>query len=358
MQFCCPSEPDRPARPCGLRRYVDIENELRHYKAHFEGKVVLCNCDDPRQSEFFKYFAENFEKLKLKRLIAVCYKSQDVDLFSQGDCERAIKQVYEGDKNGNMVVDDDEVGVFVLNGDGDFRSAECIEILKEADIVVTNPPFSLFREYMAQLMKYGKKFLILGNKNALTYADIFPLIKENRLWIGVTPMSREIYFKVPQTYIDDALSKKKDRTIVRRDGQYVARSPSIWFTNLDHRKRHENLPLYKRYTPDEYPKFDNYDAINVNITSDIPYDYNGVMGVPITFMDKYNPDQFEILGMCENEDLYGLKTRVYNREECQRAYFAKFGKKGTYDLNASGVLTIKGIQEKVYQRILIRRRGQ
>ena len=337
---------------------VDIENELRHYKAHFEGKVVLCNCDDPRQSEFFKYFAENFEKLKLKRLIAVCYKSQDVDLFSQGDCERAIKQVYEGDKNGNMVVDDDEVGVFVLNGDGDFRSAECIEILKEADIVVTNPPFSLFREYMAQLMKYGKKFLILGNKNALTYADIFPLIKENRLWIGVTPMSREIYFKVPQTYIDDALSKKKDRTIVRRDGQYVARSPSIWFTNLDHRKRHENLPLYKRYTPDEYPKFDNYDAINVNITSDIPYDYNGVMGVPITFMDKYNPDQFEILGMCENEDLYGLKTRVYNREECQRAYFAKFGKKGTYDLNASGVLTIKGIQEKVYQRILIRRRGQ
>ena len=264
---------------------------------HFAGKVVLCNCDDPRQSEFFKYFAENFEKLKLKRLIATCYKSQDVDLFSQKDCERAIKQVYEGDKNGNMIVDDDEVGVFELKGDGDFRSEECIEILKEADIVVTNPPFSLFREYVAQLVKYGKKFLILGNKNALTYADLFPLIQQNKVWIGVTPMSREIYFNVPKAYIDEALLQNKDRTIVKRDGKYVARSPSIWFTNLDHRKRHEMLPLYKKYTPVEYPKYDNYDAINVNNTSDIPYDYDGVMGVPITFMDKYNPEQFEIVGL-------------------------------------------------------------
>ena len=276
---------------------VDIENELRHYKSHFVGKVVLCNCDDPRQSEFFRYFAENFEKLKLKRLIATCYKSQDVDLFSQHDCERAIKQVYEGDKNGNMIVDDNEVGVFELKGDGDFRSEECIEILKEADIVVTNPPFSLFREYVAQLVKYGKKFLILGNKNALTYADLFPLIQQNKVWIGVTPMSREIYFNVPKAYIDEALLQNKDRTIVKRDGKYVARSPSIWFTNLDHRKRHEMLPLYKKYTPVEYPKYDNYDAINVNNTSDIPYDYDGVMGVPITFMDKYNPEQFEIVGL-------------------------------------------------------------
>ena len=173
---------------------VDIENELRHYKAHFKGKVVLCNCDDPRESEFFKYFVENFEKLGLKRLIATCYKSQDVDLFSQGNCERAIKQVYEGDKNGNMVLDDDEVGVFELRGDGDFRSEECIEILKEADIVVTNPPFSLFREYVAQLVKYGKKFLILGNKNAIHYKEIFPLFQGNKIWLGVTPMSREIYF--------------------------------------------------------------------------------------------------------------------------------------------------------------------
>ena len=288
---------------------VDIENELRHYKAHFKGKVVLCNCDDPRQSEFFKYFVENFEKLGLKKLIATCYKSQDVDLFSQGDCEHAICQVYEGDKNGNMVLDDDEVGVRELKGDGDFRSEECIEILKEADIVVTNPPFSLFRVYVAQLVKYDKKFLILGNKNALTYADLFPIIKENRLWIGVTPMSREIYFNVPQPYIDEALAKNKDRTIVKRDGKFVARSPSIWFTNLDHTKRHEKLPLYKKYTPEEFPKYDNYDAIEVAKTPDIPYDYDGVMGVPITFMDKYCPEQFELLGCSDNgavDDEYKL----------------------------------------------------
>ncbi len=169
---------------------VDIENELRHYRAHFAGKVVLCNCDDPRQSEFFKYFAENFEKLKLKRLIATCYKSQDVDLFSQGQCERAIKQVYEGDKNGNMIVDDDEVGVFELKGDGDFRSEECIEILKEADIVVTNPPFSLFREYLTQLMTFGKQFLIIGNVTAVTHSELFSYIRDNKIWMGISIHSR------------------------------------------------------------------------------------------------------------------------------------------------------------------------
>ena len=306
---------------------VDIENELRHYKVHFRDKVVLCNCDDPRESEFFKYFVENFEKLGLKRLVATCYKSQDVDLFSQGDSERAICQVYEGDRNGNMVMDDDEVGVRELEGDGDFRSEECVEILKEADIVVTNPPFSLFREYVAQLVKYGKKFLILGNKNALTYAEIFPLIKENRLWIGVTPMSREIYFNVPKDYIDEALAKGKDRTIVKRDGRFVARSPSIWFTNLDHRKRHEKLPLYKRYTTEEFPRYDNYDAIEVAKSGDIPYDYDGVMGVPITFMDKYNPEQFEIVGV------------------------ANHGKDSVYDLFAP---RLGGRQ--VFKRILIRHR--
>ena len=307
---------------------VDIENELRHYKAHFKGKVVLCNCDDPRQSEFFKYFVENFEKLGLKRLIATCYKSQDVDLFSQGDCERAICQVYEGDKNGNMVLDDDEVGVRVLKGDGDFRSEECIEILKEADIVVTNPPFSLFREYVAQLVKYGKKFLILGNKNALTYADVFQIIKDNGIWIGVTPMSREIYFNVPQTYIDEALAKNKDRTIVKRDGKFVARSPSIWFTNLDHRKRHERLPLYKKYTPEEFPKYDNYDAIEVARTPDIPYDYDGVMGVPITFMDKYCPEQFEIVGLdryVEDNPRFGHRFTLGHKETYARILIRRRG---------------------------------
>ena len=331
---------------------VDIENELRHYKAHFKDKVVLCNCDDPRQSEFFKYFVENFEKLGLKRLVATCYKSQDVDLFSQGDCERAICQVYEGDKNGNMTMDDDEIGVRELKGDGDFRSAECIEILKEADIVVTNPPFSLFREYVAQLIRYDKKFLIIGNVNAITYKEIFPLFRSNEMWLGASIHSGDRKFGVPEGYPLNAAGCGIDE-----NGQRYIRVKGVrWFTNLDYPQRHEKLPLYKKYSPEEFPTYDNYDAINVNKTADIPYDYDGVMGVPITFMDKYNPEQFEIVGMCENEDLYRMKTRVYTREECQAAYYDKFAKKGTYDLNASGVLVVKGIREKVYQRILIRRK--
>ena len=268
---------------------VDIENELRHYKAHFKDKVVLCNCDDPRQSEFFKYFVENFEKLGLKRLIATCYKSQDVDLFSQGDCERAICQVYEGDKNGNMVLDDDEVGVRVLKGDGDFRSEECIEILKEADIVVTNPPFSLFREYVEQLIKYRKKFVIIGNQNAITYKEIFPLLKNNEVWIGYK--FGDMAFKVPADSEPRATRYWQDES-----GQKWRSMGNVcWYTNLDIQKRHEKLPLYKKYTPEEFPRYDNYNAINVDKTADIPYDYNGAMGVPITFIDKYNPEQFEIL---------------------------------------------------------------
>ena len=254
---------------------VDIENELRHYKAHFKDKVVLCNCDDPRQSEFFKYFVENFEKLGLKRLIATCYKSQDVDLFSQGDCERAICQVYEGDS--------------VLNGDGDFRSEECIEILKEADIVVTNPPFSLFREYVEQLIKYRKKFVIIGNQNAITYKEIFPLLKNNEVWIGYK--FGDMAFKVPADSEPRATRYWQDES-----GQKWRSMGNVcWYTNLDIQKRHEKLPLYKKYTPEEFPRYDNYDAINVDKTADIPYDYNGAMGVPITFIDKYNPEQFEIL---------------------------------------------------------------
>ena len=309
---------------------VDIENELRHYKAHFEGKVVLCNCDDPRQSEFFKYFAENFEKLKLKGLIAVCYKSQDVDLFSQGDCERAIKQVYEGDKNGNMVVDDDEVGVFILNGDGDFRSAECIEILKEADIVVTNPPFSLFREYLAQLIMYNKKFLIIGNKNAITCSEVFKLIRGNQIWPGVRGFAGGMWFRADY----------EGKTEKFENGKRLVNVPSIWFTNLDHRKRHETLPLYKRYSPEEFPKYDNYDAINVDKTSDIPYDYDGIMGVPITFIDKYNPEQFELIGI--------------GRGELGREIGVKKNARGRTDLQ----LTVEGKVTWPFQRILIRRRRQ
>ena len=326
----------------------DIERELRHYEQHFKGKTVLCNCDDPRISNFFHYFSHKFEDLGLKRLITTCYKNQERDLFSQNNCEQAIWLEYTGDKNGNRVPDPEEIGIRQLKGDGDFRSEECIELLKQADIVVTNPPFSLFREYVAQLIKYDKKFLIIGNQNAITYKEIFPLIMHNQLWLGYGFKGNAGHF-INEHYDDYATASDHKEGMIRVSGV-------TWFTNLEIPKRNEELVLYRKYNPDDYPKYDNYDAIEVSKTVDIPEDYDGVMGVPITFMDKYCPEQFEILGMCENEDLYGLKTRVYNRTECQNAYSAKFGKKGSYDLNASGVLTLGGIQEKVYQRILIRKR--
>ncbi len=313
---------------------VDIENELRHYKAHFKDKVVLCNCDDPRQSEFFKYFVENFEKLGLKRLVATCYKSQDVDLFSQGDCERAICQVYEGDKNGNMTMDDDEIGVRELKGDGDFRSAECIEILKEADIVVTNPPFSLFREYVAQLIRYDKKFLIIGNVNAITYKEIFPLFRSNEMWLGASIHSGDRKFGVPEGYPLNAAGCGIDE-----NGQRYIRVKGVrWFTNLDYPQRHEKLPLYKKYSPEEFPMYDNYEAINVNKTADIPYDYDGVMGVPITFMDKYNPEQFEIVGLdryVEDNPKYGHRFTLNGRETYARILIRRLKRRAPHTNGAA-----------------------
>lgn len=277
----------------------DIERELAHYKEHFKGKTVLCNCDDPRVSNFFKYFTLNFEYLGLKRVIATCYKSQSVDLFSNHDCEQAVYQIYDGDRDGNNMPDENEIAVKPLKGDGDFRSEECIELLKQADIVVTNPPFSLFREYVAQLIKYDKKFIIVGHQNAITYKEIFPLIKNNELWLGYGFKGGAAHFY--SKYKDVATAGNHREGMIRVSGV-------MWFTNLDTQKRHEDLILYKRYTPEEYPKYDNYDAINVNKTSDIPCDYDGVMGVPITFLDKYSPEQFEIIwttdrggdGMLEN----------------------------------------------------------
>ena len=270
----------------------DIENECKHYWEHFKGKTILCNCDDPRVSNFFRYFSLNFEHLGLKKLIATCYKNQDIDLFSQESSEKAVYIIYEGDKNGNRQVDDNELEVKELQGDGDFRSKECIELLKEADIVVTNPPFSLFREYVAQLIEYEKKFLIIGNKNALTYKEIFTLIKANKIWTGVRGFSGGMWFKSDYEGKTEKIIKDWEGNTER-----IINVPSIWFTNLDHKKRHEELILYKNYTPEEYPKYDNYDAIEVKKTAEIPMDYNGVMGVPITFLDKYNPEQFEILGL-------------------------------------------------------------
>ena len=267
----------------------DIENELQHYAEHFRGRTVLCNCDDPRVSNFFHYFAYNFELLGLKKLITTCYKNQDLDLFSQNRSEKAIYLEYAGDKNGNGIPDAAEIGIKELRGDGDFRSPECIELLRQADIVVTNPPFSLFREYVDTLMKYGKKFVIIGNQNAITYKNIFLYIKENKLWLGNN--NGDMAFKIPDYYEERATRFWIDDT-----GQKWRSMGNIcWFTNLDIKKRHEKLILYKKYSPEEFPKYDLYKAINVNKVTEIPYDYDGAMGVPITFLNKYNPDQFEIL---------------------------------------------------------------
>jgi hypothetical protein len=268
----------------------DIERELRHYKSQFKDKVVYCNCDDPRVSNFFHYFSYNFEKLGLKKLISSCYKNQNMDLFSQNDAEQAIYLEYDGDKNRNNIPDPEEIGIRYFKGDGDFRSKESIELLKQADIVVTNPPFSLFREYVAHLIEYEKKFVIIGHQNAISYREIFKLIMDNKIWLGYGFKRNMAHFINPH-YEDYATDLDHKEGMIRVSGV-------VWFTNLDVRKRHEEMILYKTYygNEDEYPKYDNYDAINVDKTKNIPGDYEGIIGVPITFIDKYNPDQFEIIG--------------------------------------------------------------
>jgi len=268
----------------------DIERELFHYKEHFKDKVIYCNCDDPRVSNFFKYFYLNFDFFGLKKLITTCYKNQKIDLFSQNECEKAVWIEYEG---GGNIHNFDNIKVNELQGDGDFRSNECIEILKTADIVVTNPPFSLFREYVAQLMEYEKKFVIIGHQNAISYKEIFKLIKENKIWLGCSIHSGDREFQVPNRYVLHSPSKRTDE----KGNQFVRVSGVRWFSNLDYIERHEDILLWKQYSPEEYPKYDNYDAINVSKTSNIPANYFDVMGVPITFLDKYNPDQFEIIGL-------------------------------------------------------------
>jgi len=267
----------------------DIEKELKHYKEHFKGKVVLCNCDDPRVSNFFHYFSYSFEQLKLKKLIATCYKNQNADLFSENKSEKAIYLEYMGDKNENKIPDPEEIGIKHLNGDGDFRSKECIELLKQADIVVTNPPFSLFREYVAQLIEYDKKFLIIGNQNAISYKEIFSLFKENKVWLGYM---HPVNFIVPDHYEHREFRSWRDEN----GTNWRSLGNACWYTNLDIAKRHEDMILYKNYKKTDYMKYDNYKAIEVSRFADIPMDYEGVMGVPITFLDKYNPAQFEIIG--------------------------------------------------------------
>ena len=296
---------------------TDIEKEMSHYKDFFKGKVVYCNCDDARESNFFKYFSLNFEFLGLKKLITTGYKAEG----------KGVVLVYEGDKNGNRKVDDAEVEVRELEGSGDFRSEECIEFLKEADVVVTNPPFSLFREYVKQLMDYGKKFIIIGNMNAMTYKEIFPYIKEDNLWWGATIHSGDRKFYVPDNYPLEASGCGIDE-----DGRRFIRVKGVrWWTNISNENRTTTLDLYKKYS-NEYLKYDNYDAIEVSKTSDIPMDYNGIMGVPITFLDKYCPEQFEIVGL-----MSGAKDKTLINGNDGRAKFYVNGK-------------------GVYARILIRKR--
>lgn len=293
---------------------TDIEKELRHYTEYFRDKVVFCNCDDPYESNFFKYFALMFNKLGLKKLIATCYNGSPVSgnelLLDFGDTVDDPKKIaYKveisevTDTNGDGAINladiqylmqNDKNVISVLKGNGDFRSEECIELLKQADIVVTNPPFSLFREYLAQLVKYEKQFLIIGNQNAITYKEVFPLIKDNKLWLGLTMNSSNRWFQVPDFY------EKYHK--IENGKKYAFVAGVVWWTNLNHNRRNEPLMLYKNYTPEEYPHYDNYDAINVNDVKDIPLNFDGVMGVPISFLHKYNPEQFEIIKFRKGDD--------------------------------------------------------
>lgn len=311
---------------------VDIENELRHYRDQLCGKTIFCNCDDPYESNFFKYFALNFNFLSLKKLIATSYVPSPIvgaqlplfeieGLKAVTDKEPFKIEINEvRDMTGDGAIGLDDVSELLkqdanvatpLHADtqycaGDFRSAECVELLKEADIVITNPPFSLFREYIALLFAHNKKLLILGNQNAIGYKEIFRLIMANKLWLGESIHSGDREFRVPKHYPMNAAGCRIDE-----DGnQYIRVKGIRWFTNLDVARRHEKLPLYKHYSPEEYPSYDNYDAINVGKTVEIPADYDGVIGVPITFMDKYNPEQFEIIGLSQKVG-YGLESNKF-----------------------------------------------
>ncbi|KKR07929.1 MAG: Modification methylase EcoRI [Parcubacteria group bacterium GW2011_GWC2_39_14] len=364
-------------------QYVDIQKEIEAYLEYnpdtFRRKTVYCNCDDPFESNFFRYFVLNFNKLGLKQLITTSYKPSPIantllDLIDYNKTltksnsrpkvtanKFIINEVHDIDGDGEFNLYDIAQQLkanknnewMPLEKDGDFRSPECVELLEQSDIVVTNPPFSLFREYLKQLMTYNKKFMIISNMNAITYKEVFPLIKVNKIWLGAGKNDgRNVWYQIPDNY--ENFHKEEDGK------KYAFVAGTIWFTNLDHGRRHQSLPLMtgaeviKFGTKMPFEKYDNYDAIEVPLVKYIPSDYDGVMGVPISFLSKYSPKQFRIVGMCENEDLYKMKTKVYTTAECKKAYLDKFGKKGTYDLNASGVVSKDGLLEKVYQRVLIR----
>lgn len=368
-------------------QYNDIQKEVSAYLEYnpdaFRGKTVLLPCDDPDWSNFTKYFAQNFETFGLKKLISTSYAANSkqyssnyqATLFEINDPQYDEKKTVTNgkiyklttDKNKDSKIDILDLEWHYLEGDGDFRSDEIKLLRNEADIIVTNPPFSLFRDFLTWITEADKQFMIIGNMNAITYKDVFSLIKEDKVWLGATGNGSDMVFAVPEC----AEIAEKDRQKAARlgyVGHYTRLGNSCWFTNIDHGRRHQSLKLMSmkenlRFNKnlkgkESYEKYANYDAIEVPFTNAIPSDYEGAMGVPISWLDKYCPEQFEIVGMCENKDLYDLKTKVYKTAECKQAYLNKFAKKGTYDLNASGVVFRNGLLEKVYQRVLIKHKGQ
>lgn len=368
-------------------QYNDIQKEVSAYLEYnpdaFRGKTVLLPCDDPDWSNFTKYFAQNFDTFGLKKLISTSYAANSKQYSSnyqatlfeindpQYDEEKTVTngKIYTltTDKNKDSKIDILDLEWHYLEGDGDFRSDEIKLLRDEADIIVTNPPFSLFRDFLTWITEANKQFMIIGNMNAITYKDVFSLIKENKVWLGATGNGSDMVFAVPE----GAEIAEKDRQKAARlgyVGHYTRLGNSCWFTNIDHGRRHQSLQLMSmkenlRFNKnlkgkESYEQYANYDAIEVPFTNAIPSDYEGAMGVPISWLDKYCPEQFEIVGMCENKDLYDLKTKVYKTAECKQAYLNKFAKKGTYDLNASGVVFRNGLLEKVYQRVLIKHKGQ
>ena len=366
-------------------QYSDIEKEVHAYLEFnpnvFKDKTILLPCDDPEWSNFTKYFAQNFTKLGLKKLISTSYApdSKAVQMLAQPTLFELEDPKFDEtksksngkiftlfrDNTGDHRINVDDLEWEYLKGDGDFRSPEIVELRDEADVIITNPPFSLFREFLAWIEPHKKEFMIIGNMNAITYKETFTLIKENKIWAGATNFNTGMYFKVPSDFVY-ADTYKFEREI---DGVKVNRVPGVcWFTNLDHGRRHQPMSLmtaadnliYSKHKEIKgqpgYTRYENYDAIDVPFADAIPSDFEGVMGVPISFLNRYSPEQFEIVGMCENADLYSLKTKVYTSSECKAAYQSKFGKPGTYDLNASGVILKDGLLEKVYQRVLIKHR--
>lgn len=293
---------------------TDIQKEVSNYVKEFEGKTVICNCDDPRVSNFVVYFALNFHSFKLKRLIATCYKSQNPDLFSLQDCESALYLDYDGSTPCNSVQELQAIPMHPLRGDGDFRSKECIELLDQADIVCTNPPFSLVKEYIPFLLQHGKKFLVIGNQNELTYKELFPLIKDNIMWTGYN--FGEMEYMVPDYY-----PEMPTRFRVDENGQkWRSMGNTLWFTNMDVRKRHEEYLTWRKYNPEDYDKCDSYDALWVQNVKDIPVDYYGDMAVPITFIDKYNPNQFDIIGVLNHgsDHQWDFAKAIYHGKECYK----------------------------------------